>query len=85
MKKLDDRFLNKSERASLEALQRIEKDRRLSDRVRMILLLDSGWSYEKIATAFFLDRTTVRRYYQIYTQSGKEGLVKMHWKKYKLM
>lgn len=72
-------FLNKSEKNSLEALQRQSRDKRISDRIRVILLLDRGWPYKKIAAALFLDIGTVRRYYAIYQEEGKDTLIHLKY------
>ena len=37
------------ERSLLIALHRKEKQRKVGDRIKIILLLDKGWSYEKIS------------------------------------
>jgi len=46
-------FLSEAERSALYGRQRILHDKRSCDRIRIILLLDKGWDYEEIATAFF--------------------------------
>lgn len=72
-------FLNKAERSALYNEQRREKDKRLADRIRSILLLDEGWSYEQVAKALFLDHTTVRRYLTIYSEKGLNELLALHY------
>lgn len=79
MRQPNPHFLSKPERSSLEALQRRERDKRLCDRIRVILLLDNGWSYDKIATAFFLDCSTIQRYYQLYINEGQKGLLNLNY------
>src|SRR5829696_9420712 len=39
-------FLSQSERESLKALHRKERDKKICDRIKAILLLDNGWSYD---------------------------------------
>lgn len=72
-------FLLQSERNSLLAMQRRERDKKISDRIRTILLLDNGWSFDRIATALFLDVDTIRRYYQMYLDHGKEELFRLNY------
>lgn len=73
-------FLDNSERDSLKALHRANRDKRICDRIKTILLLDKGWSYDKVASALLLDTETVRRYYRIYMQEGKDALLVLHYK-----
>jgi transposase len=72
-------FLSQSERDSLKALHRKERDKKICDRVKAILLLDNGWSYDKIATALLLDSDTIRRYYTMYIDGGKEALLSLSY------
>lgn len=44
-------FLSQSERNTLLARQRLEKITKINDRIRTILHLDQGWSYEQVAEA----------------------------------
>lgn len=79
MRQPESKFLSSAERHSLEALQRKERDKRLSDRIRVILLLDAGWTYDQVASAVFLHRTTVQDYYELYTEKGEEGFLTLHY------
>ena len=54
--------------------------RRFADRIKAVLLIDSGWTYEEVAEALFLDDATVRRYLQAYQAEGVTGLVKDAYK-----
>ena len=72
-------FLIKSERNFLETLQRGERDKRISDRIRVILLLDKKWSYESIAEALFLDRSTAQRYYEEYGNKEKKEFLTLNY------
>jgi transposase len=72
-------FLLPSERDSLKALHRANQDKRICDRIKAILLLDNGWSFDKVATALLLDSDTIRRYYKTYAEGGKEALLVLHY------
>ena len=72
-------FLPPSERNSLKALHRKERDKKICDRIKAILLLDNGWSYDRIATALLLDSDTIRRYYAMYVDGGKEALLNLNY------
>ena len=80
MMKAPSSFLTPSERQDLIKAHRFERDGRLKDRLKTILWLDQGWSYEKIAQALFLDDQTVRNYDQAYREKKKEGLLSLKYK-----
>ena len=44
-----------SERLNLEKRHKKEHERKFADRIKSILFLDEGWSYEQIAKALLLD------------------------------
>ncbi len=67
-------FLTTKQRVELQRAHRVESSRRFADRIKTILLLDSGWSTEKIAEALLLDAETVRRYRGMYDSGGLEFL-----------
>ena len=72
-------FLSQSERESLKALHRKERDKKICDRIKAILLLDNGWSYDRIAAVLLLDSDTIRRYYTMYLDGGKEVLFNLNY------
>lgn len=73
-------FLTPTERAKLLRHHKTERMRRFADRIKAILLLDDGWTYEEVAGALFLDDATIRRYHQAYKDEGINGLVKDAYK-----
>lgn len=68
-------FLNEKERELLITLHRKEKQRKIGDRIKIVLLLDKGWSYEKVAEALFLEHKTPMRKYEDYIKRGVDGLL----------
>ncbi len=64
-------FLSPSEVISLRAQHRMEKNRRVADRIKAVLLASSGWSYIHIAEALFLDDETVSRHVKEYQEEQK--------------
>lgn len=73
-------FLTFKERQILLSEQRKEKDVAIKDRYRVILLLDQGWSYQKIAEALFLSTNTIRRYFEAYKEGGIDNLILLKYK-----
>ena len=68
-------FLSVSQRMELLALLRSGRsEQRLARRANALLLLDDGWSCEKVAEALYLDDDTVRGWRKTYDASGLWGL-----------
>jgi transposase len=65
------RYLSPHQRAELKVQHRLERDRRVCDRIKAVLLSDDGWTYQMIATALLLDDQTVGNYVKDYRDSKK--------------
>ena len=57
-----DSFLDQSEREYLEKRHKRERDGRIRDRIKAVLLYDKGWSYRRIAEALFISPEAVRQH-----------------------
>lgn len=68
-------FLSPEDRQELLSELRIEDKRKYADRFRVILLLDGGWAYAKIAEALFIDEGTIANYRRRYKEGGIMGLI----------
>lgn len=55
-------FLDPSERERLESQHKYERDGRVRDRIKAVLLYDKGWSYRKIAEALFITPEATRQH-----------------------
>ena len=64
-------FLNQSERDDSKTQHRQEKNRRVADRIKAILLSDIGWSYRQISQALLLDEQTIGRHVDDYLEEKK--------------
>jgi transposase len=64
-------FLNILEREKLISQHRKEKDRRTGDRIKAILMSDSGWTFKDIAKALLLDQETISRHVKEYIEEQK--------------
>lgn len=53
--------------------------RKSADRIKTILLLDEGYSYETIAHILRLDDVTIRRYFKEFKTEGIDGLLEDHY------
>lgn len=68
-------FLSLEEKVLLRKELSLERYAKYSDRIKCILLLDSGKSIESIIEYLFLSRGSVSNYYQRYLSGGIEELV----------
>lgn len=74
-------FLDAEGRAYLEALVRRPSEKHgVARRANAILLLDDGWSCEKVAGALYLDDDTVRGWHQHFAADGVAALRGFGWK-----
>jgi transposase len=67
--------LARKEREILIEAHRAERDKRQADRIKTILHIDEGKSYEEIARLLFLDDSTIRRYEMEYKEGGLDTLL----------
>ena len=68
-------FLTLKQKRALEKAHKKERNRRYADRIKTILLLDLGLSYDKIAQYLLLDDQTIRNYETRYKSNGIDGLI----------
>jgi transposase len=70
-------FLSPEDRSDMIALARDgSAAHRLARRANALVLLDAGWSCEKVAAALFVDDDTVRQWHGLYAADGFDGLVR---------
>lgn len=67
--------LSEKDRKRLRERHRHTRERRQADRIKTILLLDDGWTYEEVAEALMLDDQTIRRWEQTFESKGIETLL----------
>lgn len=66
-----ERHLTTRERENLLKAHRKERDKRVCDRIKAILLRDQGYSYSEIARILLLDDETIRRHNEDYFSKRK--------------
>lgn len=64
-------FLSKKEQEELKAKHRLERDRRVCDRIKAVLLSNDGWSDEEIARVLLLSKGGIRKQIVEYKDSQK--------------
>lgn len=64
-------FLAIEVREDLRKRHRVERDRRVVNRIKAVLLADKGWSFRQIAEALLLDEDTISHHVKEYQQDLK--------------
>jgi len=64
-------FLSENQKIQLKAQHKKERDKRVCDRIKAVLLYDKGWSYQHIAEALLLSDEAVRIHINDYQTSHK--------------
>jgi hypothetical protein len=68
-------FLSHDERAQLRAQHRRERDKRVCDRIKAVLLYDKGWPVDAIAEALLISDDAVREHIAEYKVDRKKVTV----------
>ncbi len=63
--------LTVAERKNLMKRHRLERDKRICDRIKAVLAYDDGYNYAEIAKILLLDDETIRRHIYDYEKLGK--------------
>jgi transposase len=64
-------FLSTQEREALKAKHRLERDKRVCDRIKAVLLSDDGWDPAEIAHVLILSEDAVKQHIHEYLESHK--------------
>jgi predicted ArsR family transcriptional regulator len=64
-------FLTDQERAQLKSQHKQERDGRVRDRIKAILLYDEGWTSQQIAKVLLISDQAVRNHVDEYKASNK--------------
>jgi len=64
-------FLTNEERSALRAQHKLERDKRVCDRIKAVLLYDKGWTISKIAEALLLSEGGIRVHLREFEESRK--------------
>src|SRR4029077_693347 len=72
-------ILTAEDRAHLLRMMRRQTPSPVHRRMNALLLLDDGWTAERVADALFIDAETVREHRRLYQASGVAGLERLHY------
>jgi transposase len=76
---MTDFQLTDKEIAALRVLHKTQRDRRLADRIKALVLLGTGWSVAEVAQALLVDETTIYNWSEKYQHGGKEELLTLYY------
>jgi len=71
-------FLTSKQIVELKLMHK-KSDRKTADKIKSILLVNAGYSYEEIATILLLDDSTIRRWHHTFQEEGIDGLLRYHY------
>src|SRR5215208_2643318 len=70
-------LLTPSDRAHFLSMLRRQTNSAVHRRMNALLLLDDGWTAERVAEVLFIDAETVRQYRRLYEADGATGLTRL--------
>jgi len=76
---MEDYQLSQDQIASLKALHRTLRDKRLAYRVNAVILLGSGWSPSQVAEALLVDEKSIRNWFVRHDEGGEERLILLQY------
>lgn len=68
-------MLTEEQVIELKLAHKKTREKRLADRIKAVLMVNSGFSFEQIKQALLLDEVTVRRYVKQFKEKGVDGLL----------
>ena len=72
-------FLQAQEELSIIRLHRHEKDKRIADRLKTILILNKGFSFSQLSELLLLDENTIRGTYELYVTDGLQSILNFNY------
>ena len=81
IKQPEKNFLTKQQEQEIIVCHRLQKDKRIADRLKSILFLNKGFSYEEVSDLLLLDNNTVRNNYELFVEQGLSNLLTYNYVK----
>lgn len=72
-------FLTERQVIELRLAHKTTRDKKAADKIKAIMCLHNGYSYEQIAQVLMIDEVTTRRYVQKYQEKGIGGLLECRY------
>src|SRR5258708_2531456 len=76
---MSGRILSPEDRVHLLRMMRRMTPSPIHRRMNTLLLLDDGWTAERVADALFIDVETVREHHRLYKASGVTGVERLKY------
>lgn len=73
-------MLTEEQVQSLKAAHKQTREKRLADRIKAVLMLHFGFTYDQIKQVLLLDEVTVRRYFKTFKDKGIDGLLEYRYR-----
>lgn len=77
---IENFILSENERLALTVKHKSCTDKRNADRIKAILLIDKGYTYQQIEEILLIDERTLGRYKRLYLEYGVAGLLADNYK-----
>lgn len=72
--------LSSDEIFQLKIAHRTARKKRDADRIKAIVLLGKGWTFNQVAEALLMDEETIRNHLKRYKENGIKGLLSINYK-----
>lgn len=72
-------MLSEEQVTQLKSAHKQTREKRLADRIKAVLMVHGGFTYDQIRQALLLDEITVRRYVKQFQQKGVAGLLEYRY------
>lgn len=72
-------MLTEEQVTQLKLAHKQTREKRLADRIKAVLMVHGGFTYEQIKQALLLDEVTVRRYVKQFQKKGIDGLLEYRY------
>jgi len=72
-------MLTEEQVTQLKLTHKLTKEKRFADRIKAVLMVHFGFTYEQIKQALLLDEVTVRRYVKQLKEKGINGLLEYRY------
>ncbi len=72
-------FLTERQVIELRLAHKTTRDKKVADRIKAIMCLHNGYTYEQVAQVLMIDEVTTRRYIEKYQKQGLDGLLECRY------
>ena len=77
---MNNNFLTDQQLLELEIIHKTTHDKRIADRVKVVIALNNGYSYEEVKNILLIDERSAKRYKKTFIEKGIDGLILLNYK-----